>query len=121
MFGVFGTMRPVYPGGSMAEAAEAQREAKTAQQRVSELEEQVERLTLACASMWELIQQKTGLTEDQLVDRITEVDARDGQVDGRLTRGVHPCSKCGRPVPARRQKCLYCGAEQAAGGVFESI
>lgn len=120
MFDVFG-VRPMYRGESIAEAADAQREAKSAQQRVHELEEQLERLTLACAAMWELVQAKTGLTEEQLVDRITEMDARDGQIDGKLTRGVRACEKCNRPVPSRRQKCLYCGATQSQGTVFESI
>jgi hypothetical protein len=121
MFASMLTPRRIYTESGGSEAADAQREARSASQRAAELEQQVERLTLACAAMWELLQSKTGLTEDQLIDRITQIDTRDGVSDARITQAVRPCCKCRRPVPARRSRCLYCGAAQPSDGVFSSI
>ena len=49
------------------------------------LEARVDQLALLCQAMFELLQASSGLTDDQLNKKILEIDARDGQADGRST------------------------------------
>ena len=65
---------------------EASRKATDFQERVRYLEDQVNRLTLVSHAMWTLLSQATHLTEQQLIDRVREIDLRDGVEDGRVTR-----------------------------------
>ena len=111
-------------GGSadaIRQAASAEGQAAAAQRNVGELEDKVERLTLVCAALWELVKERNGLTEEALVERIAILDAKDGVADGKMTRTVKPCGKCGRPVSPKHQKCIYCGADRPITTVFEGI
>jgi hypothetical protein len=107
--------------GGAVDATRAAGEALNAQQRVAELEEQLDKLTLVCAAMWNLLKEKTALTEDDLAARVAIIDARDGAADGKMTHTVRPCAKCHRPVAARHRKCLYCGFEQPVTTIFETL
>jgi ribosomal protein S27AE len=120
---IFGPMRGM--GGGSADAvrqsAEAAGAARSAERKAADLEEQVDKLTLVCAALWDLVKEKTALTEEDLIARIAVVDARDGVADGKITHKARPCEQCGRSVAARHYKCLYCGTEQKKGGVFERL
>ena len=86
------------------------------------LEERLERLLLVNVALWSLLQEKTGLSEADLMQRVKLLDEMDGKADGRATRAkVAPCHACGRPVPARRDKCPYCGAAQRRGSAFDAV
>lgn len=73
------------------------------------LSDRIERLALASEAVWTLLQEKFGLSEDDLRARITEVDATDGQLDGRVRRAPLECTACGRTSPRSWQHCMYCG------------
>ncbi|MBN2211413.1 MAG: hypothetical protein JW709_08460 [Sedimentisphaerales bacterium] len=60
-------------------------------------------------AFWELVRDKTGLTEQDLYDKLYEVDMRDGKLDGKNQPDVRNCPKCNRPVSGRHSHCLYCG------------
>ena len=117
--GMFDNVRSGVANAS--DAAHAASEATVAQRRVAELEDQLDRLTLVCAAVWELVKERAKLTEDDLAQRVAILDVKDGVADGKFTHGVRPCQKCNRPVSARHRKCLYCGAEQVVDGVFQSL
>lgn len=87
---------------------------------IREIRRQMERLTLACQSMWELIRETTDLTEADLDAKILEVDGRDGVVDGKISRQVSDCPHCGRKTNSRRSNCLMCGGELERLHQFES-
>ena len=70
----------------------------------------VERLRLAMAAMWELTRERHGLSDRELLDRIREIDLRDGVLDGRMKATPRECPGCQRVNKASRQACLYCGA-----------
>lgn len=76
---------------------------------VRNLERRVELLMVVCQAQWELLRERTGLTEEELAEKITEVDARDGREDGRIGRMIADCPACGRSGSTRRELCLYCG------------
>jgi hypothetical protein len=79
------------------------------QNDVEQLEQRVERLTLLNAALWELLRDKGKLTEADLVNKVQEIDLRDGRADGKMRSAPKVCGACGRTVSSRHQRCLYCG------------
>jgi hypothetical protein len=116
-FWTFGPM--MWDSGAGQKATEASNRADAAQQRVAELEHRVERLALACNAMWTLLRNQTGLTDQQLQEKIQQIDASDGVVNGRV-RNLIQCPTCGRQVSPRRGKCMYCGSVCGEASAFES-
>jgi len=51
--------------------------------------------------MWEVLSAFTPDAEKKLNDQIQEVDLRDGQAAGKLSRNKTECSKCKRPLHIR--------------------
>lgn len=101
--------------GSSSGAEQARREAHDVNRRL-------ERLILVNAALWSLLQDKTGLTEQDLLDRVKLLDGMDGAADGKLARGPSSkCEQCGRTLNSRHNRCLYCGAERRVGSAFELI
>ena len=85
------------------------------------LEDRVDRLSLICMAMWSLIQDKTSLTEQELIDRVKMIDLMDGVEDGKATRTVSQCTKCDRPMNPRHKKCIYCGHEKLISSAFDAL
>jgi hypothetical protein len=90
-------------------AREAEAEQKRRETSLAELVDRVERLNLICMAMWSLMKEKTDLTEDDLRNRIQEIDLSDGVLDGRVRIAAGACPKCGRMMSSRFKRCLYCG------------
>src|SRR5262249_4875521 len=112
---------PVGQGDTRREAAAASTDANAAKRDVAMLEDDLARMRLVCAAVWELLKEKTGLTEEDLVAKVALMDAKDGVADGKLTRSIRNCVKCGRTVSAKQNKCMYCGTVQPVGSVFEGL
>ena len=89
--------------------------------REAELAETVERLTTVCLAMWTLIQEKTDLTEDDLFDRVRELDVSDGVEDDKLTRFPRPCPACKRLMSAEHKRCMYCGLTPEHETAFDAV
>jgi hypothetical protein len=106
---------------SASESARAAAAAGSAKRDVSHMEDRIERLSLVCMAMWSLIQDKTKLTEDDLLERVKMIDLMDGVEDGKASRGVQKCRACNRVMSPRHQKCLYCGAAKLAQSAFDKI
>jgi hypothetical protein len=85
------------------------------------LEDRLERLALICMAMWSLIQSETDLTEEDLLQRVKEIDLMDGVADGKITGQVCRCGTCDRPVSSRHTRCIYCGSEQLIASAFDSV
>ncbi len=68
----------------------------------------LDRLSLVCRAMYSLLQESAGLTEQDLLRRVDEIDGQDGQLNGRVRAAVQPCPECGRACGARQRHCLYC-------------
>jgi hypothetical protein len=103
-------------------ANHANRKATDLQHRVRELEESLDKLVLINTAMWELLKNRIGLTEAELLKQVEAVDLRDGVADGKITRTVAAnCPQCGRTFSARHRKCLYCGAKDQKSGAFTSV
>lgn len=70
----------------------------------------VDRLILVVDAMWSLLEE-SGYTDEQLRERIEEIDALDGAIDGVRRLPPTPCRECGTMVSADSPKCQFCGAD----------
>jgi hypothetical protein len=80
----------------------------------------LEKLTLVCQAMWSLLQERTGLTERDLLNRVTELDLKDGVLDGKYTKPPVDCPKCGAKMSRKFNRCLFCGQEYSDGSAFDT-
>jgi len=72
------------------------------------LEEKLDRLALITRAMFELMQ-SSGISETQLSAKVTEIDLRDGQADGRMSPKPRRCPKCDAMISPKFGRCLFCG------------
>jgi hypothetical protein len=85
---------------------------ETKRKRNEALGEHFDRLALATNAMWELLQQVyPGLTVDVLLEKMGEIDARDGVLDSSTHRPATRCpaAGCGAAVPPGLERCQFCG------------
>jgi len=101
-------------------AGRAQARANNAERNLLTVSERLDRLTLTCMAMWELVREQTNLTEGDLLQRVQEIGLRDGVADGKITGKVARCPKCDRVMNPRHKKCLYCGAAKLNVGAFDN-
>ncbi len=91
--------------------------------KLLDLQGRLDRMSLLCMSLWELLKEKQGYTEDELAAMVRKVDLSDGRLDGKVTRKqLLECGSCRRVMSTRHVRCLYCGAEAtklSEGGVFD--
>ena len=90
-----------------------------AKREIARLESKIDGLALVSQALWELVRERTGLTDDDIRARIEEIDARDGRSDGRLLGGPTTCKGCGRSAHTRQVACMYCGTAIERKHVFE--
>lgn len=90
---------------------EAQVGANAALRSINELEEKVDRLSLLCHALFEELERTTGFSESQLKEKMTQIDLRDGRLDGKYDPVLgSDCPDCGRQVKKTRSNCFWCGA-----------
>ncbi|MBL9030711.1 MAG: hypothetical protein JNM80_03275 [Phycisphaerae bacterium] len=94
--------------------------ARSARDKANDVERRIDALILTNMAMWSFLSERLGVTEEQLLDRMTEIDLSDGKLDGKArgTSGVRTCSDCGKPLSKRHPKCFYCGAADAGAKPF---
>lgn len=101
-------------------ANRADKKATTANHKIRNLERRVDALALACQSLWEITSDELNITQEQLLEKMQEVDLRDGEADGRMSVTAQECSDCGRKSNSQRNACLYCGTPFPGNGhVFQ--
>ena len=108
MMSMFGAIRgSMY--GNVSDAAEAKGAAREALTQQAEVEARLDRTLLAFEAMWTLLRDKLGVTDQELVQRINELDLSDGKLDGKVRKSPVSCPSCGRTLSRRFPKCMYCG------------
>ena len=95
-------------------ASSEERLGDSSRSRDAALNDRIGRMLLVTEAMWELLSERTGVTVEELAERVRAIDARDGRVDDR--RGTPEnaprilCPACQAVVPTGRQACQFCGA-----------
>jgi hypothetical protein len=103
-----------------ADATSALTEAKRHERLIDELGFRLARTTLACQALWELVRERAGITEEELLMKMDEIDLRDGVKDGKMTATTIVCRCCARKVNTKSSRCMYCGAELVKPHVFQT-
>lgn len=80
---------------------------------VRSMQREIDRLSLACLAMWQIVSANTNTTDEDLVRLMRELDMSDGAADGRLSPPDTPvkCGKCGRTALRGHPRCAYCGED----------
>ena len=102
-----------YPTDDAAarQATQAKGAAGRSLSAVNHLEARLERLALLTEALWTLLRERVGMTDEELLERIRDVDLSDGVLDGKVRRGTSECPGCQRVLSKRHDRCIYCGAE----------
>lgn len=124
-FGAFGGMYgAMYGAQQAAHASSSARQsasaARSAQRSVDHIEERLDKLLLVNMALWELLKERTDLTEEDLMNKVQQIDMQDGQSDGKVNRPIAKCQQCGRTISARHSKCLYCGTQKRHNSAYDS-
>ena len=80
---------------------------------VAELARQIRKIALVNQALYELLKERTGISDEELRRKIDEIDKRDGTADGKLSPKPVMCPKCGHIVTAGTLSCQSCGAKVA--------
>lgn len=113
---------------SAAQAAAFARGAATADGMTSHLrmidvDERIDRLVMLLEAMWTLLREQ-GFSDEELADKLMELDQSDGTMDGRRVPPPATCRSCGSKVAAGLPACQFCGTEVSSGaasGPFDSM
>jgi hypothetical protein len=102
-------------------ASRADHNAREARYKTTSHEGRLDTMTLAVMAMWSILQDRLGVTEDQLVKRMQELDLSDGKLDGKVAQPASTCVSCSRVMNARYKRCIYCGGESLDVRPFAGI
>jgi len=78
--------------------------------RIEDLNERIDKLLMIVRGMWALMEEQ-GLTAEQLMAKIDEIDLQDGTDDGQVRPQVVECPSCQSKVAPNLRSCQLCGTE----------
>lgn len=87
---------------------------------ISELQERIDRLLVLNEAIWQLVAEQTGLTDQDLQERLATLDASDGVIDGRRQPVPTVCS-CGAKVSPKAACCVFCGLPAPERSPFDTV
>ncbi|PAY16816.1 hypothetical protein CKO51_24580 [Rhodopirellula sp. SM50] len=102
-----------------ATASRAESKSRNISYEIARLEDKVESLALTCQALWEVARDHSGLSDEQLLAKVSEIDLRDGVADGKMGSGTESCRRCGRTISKRHMSCMYCGEQIAKRHTFQ--
>ena len=98
-------------------------DALTGTRKLNDVDERIDRLLLLVEAMWALLKEQ-GFSDEELADKLAELDAVDGTGDGRHTPKPSDCGACGSKVAAGLRACQFCGTalpQTSAPTPFDSL
>jgi ribosomal protein L32 len=99
---------------------EAKARAKEAVTEVRYLKYKYEKLILVTEALWEIVKEHTKCTDEELKEKIKQIDMKDGKLDGKVAEPPpKKCKKCGQTMQNNRTVCIYCGTENKNDDVFK--
>ena len=100
------------------DVADANAKIARATDRLSELQDQLDRLLLITESMWFVLKEKLQLDDAVLMDMMKRVDLQDGKLDGKAAAKPETCPSCHHTISARTGRCFYCGTQSPRASPF---
>jgi hypothetical protein len=82
--------------------------------RVEDLNERIDEFALILRGVWALLEEG-GVTTEQLMAKLEELDMQDGVSDGRMRKGPIECPSCESKVAPGLSTCQFCGADIDTG------
>lgn len=113
MFDIFVDMHQYKKiGEAQSKAQSASDKVDSVNDYIKRLETQIDEQKLIIQALAEILVIKGVISKDDLLEKIKEVDVRDGRVDGKIgSNSNSKCDSCGRSYNVRINKCQYCGHE----------
>jgi hypothetical protein len=97
-------------GQALSDAEGEAADARAAQLQTELVRADIERLLMITEALWTFLKKEHGYSDEELVNTITQIDMRDGILDGKVAKTPPPpCPSCGRISGKGRLVCLYCG------------
>ena len=90
--------------------------------KLRELEQRYERMSLVTNALWQLLKAHTGLTDADLKRYVEKVDLADGVRDGKVahSKGAVDCPHYSRRVLKSATVCAWCGGKLTSGDPFHA-
>ena len=105
-------------GGGKTDTKDMSNALRSAVGEITALRHELDRTTLVVQAMWELLKNKLGASEEELMALIQAVDMLDGKIDNRPSRIPENCPHCTRPVSIHTHTCFFCGTGVIRKKVF---
>ncbi|MGC9328899.1 MAG: hypothetical protein ACP5I1_14785 [Candidatus Hinthialibacter sp.] len=102
-------------------AATSAEKAMDAAAALQHFQDRIDKLVLINMAIWSLIKEVSNFTEEDLLERIKEIDLSDGVMDGKVKQTAVKCPQCGRVMSNRHRCCLYCGCQKVGGQAFDNV
>jgi hypothetical protein len=115
--GTFPVFIPV-PAESTADREKfdaARQEIRSLREAMDDLQRQLQQQRVLLRALFRLLQERQGFTESDLLDHFRQAAAE------RAAGAVKVCTRCGRRVNMRFERCLYCEEPQPATSAFELV
>lgn len=94
---------------------------RSSEEVIAETIRRLDFLVVLNRAMWSILEERLGVTEAELAERVKQIDGRDGKLDGRTPAQAVHCVACGKVLPLRQPRCMYCGAEAPKRGPFDTL
>jgi len=103
------------------DAQSAKHIAEKIQNDIYSINYRIDTVLLAMQALWEIMKERGGVTDEELVKKMEEIDLRDGVADGKMSMKIVVCPNCGRNNNSKRASCLYCGNRLPQSDLFGGI
>jgi hypothetical protein len=121
MYGLWALAQSRQISAAKSEATGARYKAREVALYAEYLERRIEKLNLITRAIWSFVQEATNLREEDLIERVKEIDLSDGQLDERVAKTAVQCSECNRTLSPRHDYCIWCGAERPGDSAFDRV
>ena len=80
--------------------------------RLESVDSRLQQVTMLLEAVCELLVARGAVGEAELLEKLREIDLRDGIEDGRnVAPQVQVCGKCGRTRVGQHRFCAHCGSD----------
>jgi len=98
-----------FDAGAIEKAYNPETKLKLLEQQNRILKANLERSLMISHALWEIVRFQCGLTDEDILRKVSQIDLRDGIIDGKNEGTAVICPGCGQRISTRNPACPYCG------------